>query len=136
LYTLSIIFNNKHSNILILCNTEVTLHLKKTNKGERILWARFANQHVENTILEEDVELLKLMAHPMRLKLINELSKHKTLNVTQMTEILNIPQSTVSQHLSKMRGKVLRGNRQGLEIYYSIENQKAEEIMGLLGPIQ
>ncbi|EMK2596309.1 MULTISPECIES: ArsR/SmtB family transcription factor [Bacillus cereus group] len=98
--------------------------------------ARFANQHVENTILEEDVELLKLMAHPMRLKLINELSKHKTLNVTQMTEILNIPQSTVSQHLSKMRGKVLRGNRQGLEIYYSIENQKAEEIMGLLGPIQ
>ncbi|EJQ15291.1 MULTISPECIES: ArsR/SmtB family transcription factor [Bacillus] len=98
--------------------------------------ARFANQLVENTILEEDVELLKLMAHPMRLKLINELSKHKTLNVTQMTEILNIPQSTVSQHLSKMRGKVLRGNRQGLEIYYSIENQKAEEIMGLLGPIQ
>ncbi|HDR7493517.1 MULTISPECIES: ArsR/SmtB family transcription factor [Bacillus] len=97
---------------------------------------RFANQHVENTILEEDVELLKLMAHPMRLKMINELSKHKTLNVTQMTEILNIPQSTVSQHLSKMRGKVLRGNRQGLEIYYSIENQKAEEIMGLLGPIQ
>jgi DNA-binding transcriptional ArsR family regulator len=92
----------------------------------------FANQHVENTILEEDVELLKVMAHPMRLKLISELSKHKTLNVTQMTEILNIPQSTVSQHLSKMKGKVIRGNRQGLEIYYSIENQKAKEIMGLL----
>ncbi|HDR7890750.1 metalloregulator ArsR/SmtB family transcription factor [Bacillus toyonensis] len=97
---------------------------------------RFANQHVENMILEEDVELLKVMAHPMRLKLISELSKHKTLNVTQMTNILNIPQSTVSQHLSKMKGKVLKGNRQGLEIYYSIKNQKAEEIMGLLGPIQ
>ncbi|PEM16471.1 transcriptional regulator [Bacillus toyonensis] len=97
---------------------------------------RFANQHVENMILEEDVELLKVMAHPMRLKLISELSKHKTLNVTQMTDILNIPQSTVSQHLSKMKGKVLKGNRQGLEIYYSIKNQKAEEIMGLLGPIQ
>ncbi|HHK5531282.1 TPA: ArsR/SmtB family transcription factor [Bacillus paranthracis] len=96
----------------------------------------FANQHVENTILEEDVELLKVMAHPMRLKLISELSKHKTLNVTQMTEILNIPQSTVSQHLSKMKGKVIRGNRQGLEIYYSIENQKAKEIMGLLGLLQ
>ncbi|PQZ52296.1 transcriptional regulator [Bacillus sp. MYb209] len=97
---------------------------------------RFANHNVDNTILEEDVELLKIMAHPMRLKLISELSKHKTLNVTQMTEILNIPQSTVSQHLSKMRGKVLKGNRQGLEIYYSIKNPKAEEIMGLLGPIQ
>ncbi|MDF9451335.1 ArsR/SmtB family transcription factor [Bacillus toyonensis] len=97
---------------------------------------RFANQHVENMVLEEDVELLKVMAHPMRLKLISELSKHKTLNVTQMTDILNIPQSTVSQHLSKMKGKVLKGNRQGLEIYYSIKNPKAEEIMGLLGPIQ
>ncbi|EJR57391.1 transcriptional repressor pagR [Bacillus cereus VD115] len=97
---------------------------------------RFVNQHVEDMILEEDVELLKVMAHPMRLKLISELSKHKTLNVTQMTDILNIPQSTVSQHLSKMKGKVLKGNRQGLEIYYSIKNPKAEEIMGLLGPIQ
>ncbi|MGQ0513932.1 transcriptional regulator, partial [Bacillus sp. D-CC] len=36
----------------------------------------------------------------------------------------------------KMRGKVLKGNRQGLEIYYSIQNTKAEEIMGLLGPVQ
>jgi DNA-binding transcriptional ArsR family regulator len=96
----------------------------------------FTNQQVDNTILEEDVELLKVMAHPARLKLISELSKHKTLNVTQMTEILNIPQSTVSQHLSKMRGKILKGNRQGLEIYYSIQNPKAEEIMGLLGPVQ
>ncbi|PEM93742.1 transcriptional regulator [Bacillus wiedmannii] len=78
--------------------------------------------------------LIKYLA--IRLKLISELSKHKTLNVTQMTKILNIPQSTVSQHLSKMRGKVLKGNRQGLEIYYSIQNPKAEEIMGLLGPVQ
>ncbi|EJQ20976.1 ArsR/SmtB family transcription factor [Bacillus cereus] len=97
---------------------------------------RFTNQYVDNTILEEDVELLKVMAHPMRLKLISELSKHKTLNVTQMTEILNIPQSTVSQHLSKMKGKVLKGNRQGLEIYYSIQNTKAEEIIDLLAPLQ
>lgn len=78
--------------------------------------------------------LIKYLA--IRLKLISELSKHKTLNITQMTKILNIPQSTVSQHLSKMRGKVLKGNRQGLEIYYSIQNTKAEEIMGLLGPVQ
>jgi DNA-binding transcriptional ArsR family regulator len=97
---------------------------------------RFTNQYVDNTILEEDVELLKVMAHPMRLKLISELSKHKTLNVTQMTEILNIPQSTVSQHLSKMKDKVLKGNRQGLEIYYSIQNTKAEEIIDLLAPLQ
>ncbi|OXM07877.1 transcriptional regulator (plasmid) [Bacillus anthracis] len=96
----------------------------------------FANHEIEYMILEDDVELLKIMAHPMRLKIINELYKHKTLNVTQMTEILNLPQSTVSQHLCKMRGKVLKGNRKGLEIYYSINNPKVEEIIGLLIPIQ
>ncbi|PGM94046.1 ArsR/SmtB family transcription factor [Bacillus cereus] len=86
--------------------------------------------------LEEDFELLKVMAHPMRLKLINELYKHKTLNVTQITQILKLPQSTVSQHISKIRGKVLKGDRQGLEIYYSISNAKVGEIIELLGPIQ
>ncbi|EJQ93790.1 ArsR/SmtB family transcription factor (plasmid) [Bacillus mycoides] len=99
----------------------------------------FVDHEIEYMNLEEDVELLKVMAHPMRSKLINELYKHKTLNVTQITQITQIlkpPQSTVSQHLSKMRGKVLKGDRQGLEIYYSINNPKAEEIIDLLGPIQ
>ena len=45
------------------------------------------------------------MAHPIRLQIVNELSTRKTCNVTQLTELLNIPQSTVSQHLSKMKGK-------------------------------
>lgn len=34
-----------------------------------------------------------------------ELERHKICNVTQLIELLNVPQSTVSQHLSKMRGK-------------------------------
>ncbi|AIY72903.1 bacterial regulatory, arsR family protein (plasmid) [Bacillus cereus] len=60
---------------------------------------------------------MKVIAHPVRLKLICELSKHNILNVTQLTEFLDIPQSTVSQHLSKMRGEILRGDRKGLEVY-------------------
>lgn len=59
----------------------------------------------------------------------------KTCNVTQLTELLNIPQSTVSQHLSKMKGKVLRAERRGLEIYYHINNLKASKIVNVLGYI-
>lgn len=84
-------------------------------------------------IPEEDVELLKLMAHPVRLQIVNELIHHKNCNVTQLMEILKIPQSTVSQHLSKMRGKVLRAERKGLEMYYRIDNCKASEIVRVLG---
>ncbi|WP_103656294.1 ArsR family transcriptional regulator, partial [Bacillus thuringiensis] len=63
----------------------------------------------------------------------NELSKHNTFNVSQLTKILEIPQSSVSQHLSKMKGKVLKAERKGLEIYYSIRNNKATQIVGILG---
>lgn len=87
----------------------------------------------ETNITEEDVEFLKIMAHPIRLRIINELSKHNTFNVSQLTKILEIPQSSVSQHLSKMKGKVLKAERKGLEIYYSIRNNKATQIVGILG---
>ncbi|AEA19556.1 TPA: winged helix-turn-helix transcriptional regulator [Bacillus thuringiensis] len=84
-------------------------------------------------IPEADVELLKIMAHPVRLQIVKELEHRKICNVTQLTELLNIPQSTVSQHLSKMRGKILRSERRGLEMYYHIVNSKACQIVSVLG---
>ncbi|PEK01573.1 ArsR/SmtB family transcription factor [Bacillus wiedmannii] len=84
-------------------------------------------------IREEDVDVLKVMAHSVRLKIVNELMHHKLCNVTQLTEILGLPQSTVSQHLSKLRGTVLRAERRGLEMHYYIDNAKARQIVGILG---
>ncbi|MEB9981841.1 metalloregulator ArsR/SmtB family transcription factor, partial [Bacillus cereus] len=71
--------------------------------------------------------------HPVRLQIVKELEHHKICNVTQLTELLDVPQSTVSQHLSKMRGKILRSERRGLEMYYHIVNSKACQIVGVLG---
>ncbi|HDR4871951.1 ArsR/SmtB family transcription factor [Bacillus thuringiensis] len=84
-------------------------------------------------IPEADIELLKIMAHPVRLQIVMELERNKICNVTQLTELLDVPQSTVSQHLSKMRGKILRSERRGLEMYYHIVNSKACQIVGVLG---
>ena len=91
-----------------------------------------SNKDLAN-IREEDVDVLKVMAHPVRLKIVNELMHHKLCNVTQLTEILGLPQSTVSQHLSKLRGTVLRAERRGLEMHYYIDNAKARQIVGILG---
>ncbi|MFK4434293.1 transcriptional regulator [Bacillus wiedmannii] len=84
-------------------------------------------------IPEADVELLKIMAHPVRLQIVKELEHRKICNVTQLTELLDVPQSTVSQHLSKMRGKILRSERRGLEMYYHIVNSKVCQIVSVLG---
>ncbi|MEB9008526.1 metalloregulator ArsR/SmtB family transcription factor [Bacillus cereus] len=83
-------------------------------------------------IREEDVDVLKVMAHPVRLQIVNELMHHKVCNVTQLTEILRLPQSTVSQHLSKLRGTVLQSERRGLEMHYYIDNNKARQIVEIL----
>ncbi|MEC2710040.1 metalloregulator ArsR/SmtB family transcription factor [Bacillus thuringiensis] len=82
--------------------------------------------------MEEDVDVLKEMAHPVRLKIVNELMYHKTCNVKQLIEILELPQSTISQNLSKLRGTVLRAERKGLEMHYYIENSKARQMARVL----
>ncbi|EJQ91325.1 ArsR/SmtB family transcription factor [Bacillus cereus] len=89
-------------------------------------------QDVQNEIYEDVAEFLKVMAHPVRLKIIQEVSKHRKLNVKQLTEILDIPQSTTSQHLTKMKNIVLRRKRKGIEMYYYITNEKAEQVLTLL----
>ncbi|MBU5220682.1 ArsR/SmtB family transcription factor [Bacillus albus] len=87
-------------------------------------------------VLEENAEILKIMGHPRRLKILYALYKYKMLNGTQINKILNLPQSTVSQHLCKMKGKILKGDRKGLEIYYSINNSNVEKIISLLIPME
>ncbi|WP_306692764.1 ArsR/SmtB family transcription factor [Bacillus cereus] len=84
-------------------------------------------------IRQEDVDVIRVMAHPVRLKIISELMNHKMCNVTQLTEVLKLPQSTVSQHLAKLRGIVLRAERKGLEMHYYIDNTKARQIVEILG---
>ncbi|EJP86295.1 ArsR/SmtB family transcription factor [Bacillus cereus] len=82
--------------------------------------------------MEENVDVLKEMAHPVRLKIVNELMYHKACNVKQLIEILELPQSTISQNLSKLRGTVLRAERKGLEMHYYIENSKARQMARVL----
>ncbi|CAM4404158.1 ArsR family transcriptional regulator [Bacillus manliponensis] len=91
------------------------------------------NATTESIISEEDVELLKAMAHPIRLRIIKELCKQQSFNVTQLTEMLNLPQSTVSQHLAKMRGKIVKAERKGIEMYYYVANLNASKIIKILG---
>ncbi len=71
----------------------------------------YKSEMKKSVITEEDVDMLKIMAHPIQLQIINEFIRYKKCNVTQLTKLLKIPQFTVSQHLSKMRGKVLKAEK-------------------------
>ena len=77
-------------------------------------------------------EILKSMAHPVRICIIKGLMEKKC-NVTHMQECLELPQSTVSQHLGVLRAKgIIKGERNGLEITYSVVNEDVKKIINAL----
>lgn len=82
---------------------------------------------------EEVAELLKIIAHPIRLCIICGLSEVNCCNVTYMQNCLDIPQSTLSQHLQKLRAaKIIKGERNGLEINYKLIDKRVSSLVKLL----
>ena len=55
----------------------------------------------------ENAEILKVLAHPVRLCIVQGLLNCNGCNVSKIQNCLNIPQSTISQHLAKLRSVVL-----------------------------
>lgn len=78
-------------------------------------------------------EILKAIAHPVRLKILCGLMKDEC-NVSQMTGKTNVAQSTVSQHLAILRRqKIIVPKRIGNKRCYRIVDEKVIEILKILG---
>lgn len=77
-------------------------------------------------------DLLKAIAHPVRLCIVRGLINHQC-NVTTMQECLHLPQSTVSQHLAKLKAAgIVEGERNGLEICYKVINKQVKAIVEIM----
>ncbi|MFB9757252.1 metalloregulator ArsR/SmtB family transcription factor [Ectobacillus funiculus] len=81
----------------------------------------------------DSAEILKVLAHPARIALVKFMIEKGPTNVTSLYEELEAPQSTVSQHLSKLKtAKIISGTRKGLEIYYEIKDERVEPILNAM----
>ena len=81
--------------------------------------------------------VLKAIAHPVRLCILNGLMNNNGCNVNHMQDCLCMPQSTISTHLAKLKNAgVVKGNRVGKEIIYTINNDEIKEILIALGGIK
>lgn len=68
--------------------------------------------------------LLKAIANPRRLEIINLLREHE-MNVSQMQEMLHLPQANLSQHLMILRDqKVVTKRKEGKEIFYKLTDER------------
>lgn len=87
----------------------------------------------EKIILEEKASILKVIAHPIRLCILRGLSEEGENNVSYIQGCLDVPQSTLSQHLAKMRmAGIVKDERRGTEVYYSLANEEVKRIIKLL----
>ncbi|MFT8315176.1 MAG: metalloregulator ArsR/SmtB family transcription factor [Clostridium sp.] len=81
----------------------------------------------------ETAEMLKVLAHPMRLCIVKGLIENGGCNVSHMQDCLGIPQSTVSQHLQKLKtAGIIEGKRNGLEINYTVCDEKVINLVNTL----
>ena len=87
---------------------------------------------VDTRKFERQAEKLKAISHPQRLCIIKGLMEN-SCNVTKIQECMKLPQSTVSQHLSKLKAAgIVTGVRNGLEICYSVVDEDVKEIVRIL----
>lgn len=81
---------------------------------------------------EEEAEILKVLGHPIRLKIVAGLLS-EACNVKKIWECLGLPQATVSQHLALLKNKgIIEGRRSGVEVYYSVISKQARLIIEAL----
>lgn len=81
----------------------------------------------------EMAEKLKALAHPVRLCIVRGLLQSGSCNVTHMQGCLHLPQSTISQHLAKLRAaRLIEGERSGLEVYYKVIDEDVVRLVSTL----
>ncbi|HKL49241.1 MAG TPA: metalloregulator ArsR/SmtB family transcription factor [Desulfuromonadales bacterium] len=81
---------------------------------------------------EKQAETLKVLGHPIRLKIIAGLMS-ESCNVKKIWECLELPQATVSQHLALLKNKgIIEGRRDGVEVFYQVVSPVARKIVNAL----
>ena len=85
--------------------------------------------------MEKARQMLKSLADDTRLRIINLLKK-KELSVTEICEILDVEQSNLSKHLSRLRlTGLVNDKREGFNVYYSLVRPKEKAHRGLLNAL-
>lgn len=86
----------------------------------------------KNQSYDRQAEILKVLGHPIRLKIIAGLIT-QACNVKKIWECLQLPQATVSQHLALLKNKgIIEGQRDGVEVYYHVTSDEAKQIVQAL----
>ena len=81
-----------------------------------------------NAVFESAAELFKLLAAPVRLRIISAVCNGER-NVSELLEQIETTQPNMSQHLTTLyRAGVLGKRREGTQIYYRWQSEKVAQL--------
>lgn len=84
---------------------------------------------VDSERIQRAADILKTVAHPARLKIIDFLEAAEQ-PVARICKCLNAPQPYISHHLTLMKAKgILSSRRNGNQVLYSVANRNVIEVI-------
>jgi DNA-binding transcriptional ArsR family regulator len=84
--------------------------------------------------LEQTHALMRALAHPLRLRMLEYLDKNRSVNVNKIYKALKLEQSITSQHLRILRAAgLVECRREGKFIFYSVAYQRLQEVIAATG---
>ncbi|WP_299823976.1 metalloregulator ArsR/SmtB family transcription factor [uncultured Pontibacter sp.] len=88
---------------------------------------------VDQKKLERAAYVLKCVAHPVRISIIDLLEQRERLTVSEIQHVLAIEQSLLSHHLTNMRDKgIVDTQREGKKVYYFLTDDTITNIIGCI----
>lgn len=82
-------------------------------------------------------EMLKAIAHPIRISIVGLLEDGKELSVTEIYKELTIEQAVASHHLSILKNKgVLSCKREGKNCFYRLKHPRLSQIITCIDKCQ
>lgn len=85
---------------------------------------------LNNEKLQESSEVLRALAHPLRMQILEFIDANKTINVNKIYNTLQLEQSITSQHLKVLRAaELVHTHREGKFILYTVNYPKLDNAM-------
>jgi len=90
------------------------------------------NQTLKQEIIQLEADFCSALSDPTRILVLYALNE-KSMNVTELTNELNIPQPTTSRHLKVLRERgLVQTTRHGTTINYQLTDTRLIEALDLL----
>ena len=91
------------------------------------------DEQLDQERVEKIAFVLKTIAHPMRIAVIDLLNENEKMSVNDITAYLGLEQSLTSHHLANLKMKgILGSKREGKNIFYFLKMKEVPELIKIL----